>query len=158
MGLELSQGKIKGRVVGICVLYDALVLVPLFVLLLRCVWLNLYSRDILDYFWWLLPRGPQQVDKHGSLRSAYRIFVVWITGLLARFTASPFTLHRHMLIGTSARPLFVGSSVCMCQVVSIETTFQYVQATILVVILSTLWNAGSLWKLQASFVVQTLLS
>ena len=51
---------------------------------------------------------------------------VRITGLLAWFTASPLPpLQRHMLIGTSARPLFVGSSMCVCQVMSIETTFMY---------------------------------
>ena len=52
---------------------------------------------------------------------------VRIIGRLAWFTASPPPppLHQHMLIGTSARPLFGGSSMCICQVVPIETTFLY---------------------------------
>jgi hypothetical protein len=60
-GIRLSQGKeiypiSKGQelrrcVLGICILCDTFVIVLLFVPLLRCFWLNLYSLDILGNFW-----------------------------------------------------------------------------------------------------------
>jgi hypothetical protein len=52
MGLGSKRGgkftlssKVKGRVLGICVLYDTSEIVLLFVPLLMCFWLNLYSVD-----------------------------------------------------------------------------------------------------------------
>jgi hypothetical protein len=50
-GIRLSQGKIKGRVLGIRVLYDTLVIVLHFVPLLRCFSLNLHSLDVLGSVW-----------------------------------------------------------------------------------------------------------
>jgi multidrug resistance efflux pump len=58
MGLGTVRGrnfalssKVKGHVLGIWALYDTFVIVLLFVPLLRCFWINLYSLDILGSFW-----------------------------------------------------------------------------------------------------------
>ena len=57
-GIERSRGrkctlslKVRGRVLGIYLLYDTFVIVSLFVPPLRCFWLNLYSVGILGSFW-----------------------------------------------------------------------------------------------------------
>ena len=44
-------GKVEGRVLGTCVLYDTCVIMLLLVTLLKSIWLNLYSVDILGSFW-----------------------------------------------------------------------------------------------------------
>jgi hypothetical protein len=57
-GIRLCQGKeihilspkVNGHVLGICMLYDTFVIVPLFAPLLRYFWLNLYSVDTLGSF------------------------------------------------------------------------------------------------------------
>jgi len=43
--------KIKGHILGICILYDKFITVLFFPPLLRCVSLNLYSLDIFGNFW-----------------------------------------------------------------------------------------------------------
>jgi hypothetical protein len=54
--IRLSQGKftlslkVKGQVLGICILYDTFVIVFLFAPLLKCFWLNIYSLDSLESF------------------------------------------------------------------------------------------------------------
>ena len=40
--------KVKGHVLGICVLHDTFATVLIFAPVLRCIWLNLYSLDILQ--------------------------------------------------------------------------------------------------------------
>jgi len=44
------SSKVKGRALGICILYDTFVMVLLFASLLRCFWLNLFSLDVLGIF------------------------------------------------------------------------------------------------------------
>jgi len=85
-------------------------------------------KPIFSRYFRLFRCGPQQIDKLGTQRSACRLFVVWkkceLQACLLGLPPPP-SPRRHMLIGTSARPLFVGSSMCVCQVMSIETTFLY---------------------------------